>query len=157
MNIQKIILFLAIKFFIFYEIHLLKKIKDKTEKMFLISIVVIQIIYLLACFSGFFIKSKIFIVIEEIVHLLFCLFLIGTIFFKCKKNIIKLGIMGGLFTILSRLIFYNKTMGSGCLFTLSRNKKGGFMKLFDGAVHNLNLDFIYPSVLIINIYHYYTC
>lgn len=153
MNIQKIILFIAIKFFIFYEIQLLKKSKDKIEKRFLIAIVVVQIIYLLTCFSGIFIKSKILITIEEIVHFMICLFLVGTIFFKCKKNIILLGIMGGLFTILSRLFFYNKTRGSGCLFTLSNNKKGELNKLWG----NLNWDFIYPSVLIINIYYYYTC
>ena len=157
MNTQKIILFLAIIFFIFYEIYLMKKTKDKTEKMFLIVIVLVQIIYLLTCFSGIFIKSKILITIEEIVHFLFGVFLICTIFFKCKKNIIMLGIIIGLFTILSRLFFYNKTMGSGCLFNLSKNKKGEWMKLFDNVVPNLNYDYIYSSLLIINIYYYYTC
>jgi len=157
MNTQKIILFIAIIFFIFYEIYLMKKTKDKTEKMFLIVIILVQIIYLLTCFSGIFIKSKILITIEEIVHFLISLFLICTIFFKCKKNIIMLGIMGCLFAILSRLFFYDKKKGSGCLFSLSINKKGKWNKLWDDVVPKLNFDYIYSSLLIINIYYYYTC
>lgn len=157
MKIQKIILFLAIIFFIFYEMYLMKKSKDKAEKMFLITIVVVQIIYLLTYFFGFFIKSKILIIIEEMIHFLFFIFLLGTIFFNCKKNIIMLSIIIGLFTILSRLFFYNKTRETGCLFSLSRKKKGGFMNLWDGVIHKLNFDYIYTSVLIINIYYYYTC
>tara|TARA_B110000444_G_scaffold261032_1_gene310630 strand:+ start:321 stop:794 length:474 start_codon:yes stop_codon:yes gene_type:complete len=157
MNTQKIILFIAIINLFFYEIFLLKKTKDKTEKMFLIAIVLVQIIYLLTCFSGNFIKNKILITIEEIIHFLFFLFLISTIFFKCKKNIIKLSIIICLLTLLSRLFFYDKKKGSGCLFSLSINKKGEWMKLWDNVVPNLNYDYIYSSLLIINIYYYYTC
>jgi len=94
---------------------------------------------------------------EETIHFLFIVFLIGTIFFKCKKNIIMLSIIIGLFTILSRLFFYDKKRDSGCLFTLSKNKKSKWNKLLDGVLPTLNFDYIYPSVLLINIYYYYTC
>jgi hypothetical protein len=157
MNIQKIILFLFIKFLVFYEMYLVKKTKDKTEKMFLGLIVIVQTIYLLTCFFGIFIKSKIFIVIEEIVHFLMMFFLISTIFFKCKKNIIMLSIITGLFIILSRLFFYDKNRDTGCLFHLSKDKKGEWNKFWDNIVPKLNYDYVYISILLINIFYYYRC
>tara|TARA_Y100000816_G_C26038140_1_gene543641 strand:+ start:194 stop:673 length:480 start_codon:yes stop_codon:yes gene_type:complete len=157
MNVHRIILFFLVISLFFYELYVLKKTNDKTEKRFILTTVIIQIVYLLSCLLGNFIKSKIFIIIEEIVHLFFLILLIGTIFLKCKKYVILLGILTCLITIFTRKIFYNKMKKSGCLFTLSNKKDGSFMKLWDYQLPNVNYNTIYYMVLGINIFYYFTC